>query len=223
MQDIAQALSNSLSRDGVGAMRAPLDMGGFKVQNTAPGTGPSDLATLGQAASPIGAVFDFAGSVVPNGYLLCYGQAVSRTDYAALYAVLGVVWGSGDGTTTFNLPDLRGRVSAGKDDMGGTAAARLDSVLTGSQLGAVGGEQKHTLTTPEMPYHSHPVNDPGHSHNYTAVSGSGGIGSGQAFGQSSQNTSISGTGITLASVGGDGAHNNVQPTAVLNKIIKAAL
>ena len=96
-------------------------------------------------ALPAGAVIPYAGSSAPANWLLCGGQAVSRTDYAALFAVIGTTYGSGNGSTTFNLPDLRGRVIAGEDDMGGTAANRLTSAtsgITGTTLGAAGGDER---------------------------------------------------------------------------------
>ena len=74
-------------------------------------------------AVPAGAVMPFAGSTAPAGWLLCFGQAVSRSQYGELFAVLGTSYGVGDGSTTFNLPDLRGRVVAGVDNMGGSAAS----------------------------------------------------------------------------------------------------
>lgn len=83
-----------------------------------------------------GVIFDFAGSTAPDGFIMCYGQAISRTTYAALFAVIGVTFGPGDGSTTFNVPDLRGRVIAGKDDMGGTAASRLNVNTTGTSTAA---------------------------------------------------------------------------------------
>jgi len=99
---------------------------------------------------------------------LCYGQAVSRTTYADLYAVVGTTYGSGDGSTSFNLPDLRGRVIAGQDDMGGLSANRLTGTsggVDGDVLGASGGFQQHTLITNEMPIHTHLQN--GHQHSIT--------------------------------------------------------
>ena len=83
--------------------------------------------------TPTGCVFSFARSTAPSGWLLCYGQAVSRTTYAALFAVISTTYGVGDGSSTFNLPDLRGRSVAGKDDMGGSAASVLNVTLTGTR------------------------------------------------------------------------------------------
>lgn len=92
------------------------------------------------AATPPGIVWPFAGSVAPSGFLLCYGQAISRTAFARLYSVIGTTFGAGDGTTTFNVPDLRGRVVAGVGNMGGTEAGRLSSYM-GSGLGGAAGAQ----------------------------------------------------------------------------------
>jgi microcystin-dependent protein len=88
-----------------------------------------------------GEVKPFAGTTAPAGYLLCFGQAISRTAYAGLFAVLSTTYGVGDGSTTFNLPDLRGRVAAGKDDMGGSSAGRLPN-SGGTVLGAASGAEK---------------------------------------------------------------------------------
>jgi microcystin-dependent protein len=208
-----------------------------------------------------GVVLPFAGAVAPDGWMLCHGQAVSRTAHAHLFAVVGTTYGSGDGSTTFNLPDLRGRVAAGKDNMGGTAASRLAagaSGVNGATLGAAGGAETHALTVPQMPLHAHGVSDPthahtvydpghahgvydpGHSHTYDRVSVANGQGSqvGTANNHLTGSTSVSGTGISIAAAGtgigiyaagtgisiqnagGGGAHNNTQPTIVLNHIIK---
>jgi microcystin-dependent protein len=84
-----------------------------------------------QGGFPTGGFIPFAGTVAPSGWLMCYGQSVSRSSYAALFSVIGTSYGSGDGSTTFNVPDLRGRTTAGKDDMGGTAAGVLNVTLSG--------------------------------------------------------------------------------------------
>lgn len=227
LQDLASAITGSLSRDGLGGMRSALDYGGYRAINMADGSNDTDGATVGQlsqASIPIGSVIDFAGSAAPAGYLLCYGQEVSRSTYSALFSAIGVAWGSGNGTTTFNLPDLRGRVSAGKDDMGGSNANRLPG-LSGTTLGASFGASTVTLTTGQMPTHSHGVSDPGHTHEYSQVlnggdraqAGGGSIGNFQG----PSPTGSSNTGIAINNSGSGEAHPNVQPSAILNKIIKA--
>jgi microcystin-dependent protein len=158
---------------------------------------------------PVGAVSAYAGATAPDGWLLCYGQAVSRTTYSALFTAISTTYGTGDGSTTFNLPDLRGRVVAGQDDMGGSSANRLTNQsggLDGDTLGATGGAETHTLTTAEMPAHTHA----------TASRVDGTLGSSQTFQQGAAQQSS----VATDSKGGDGAHNNVQPTIVLNYIIK---
>jgi microcystin-dependent protein len=97
------------------------------------------------------------------------GQALSRAIYAALFAVYGTTFGAGDGSTSFNVPDLHGRTVIGRDDMGGTAASRVTAAVSGLDgvtLGATGGDQRiptHTHPVTEAP-HSHGVTDPGHTH-----------------------------------------------------------
>lgn len=96
-------------------------------------------------AVPIGVVNPFAGATAPSGWLLCFGQAVSRSQYSALFAVLNTTYGAGDGSTTFTLPDMRGRAVAGKDDMGGSTAGRITAAVTGvsgTTLGNAGGDQR---------------------------------------------------------------------------------
>lgn len=105
-----------------------------------------------------GMVMPYAGLTAPTGWLLAYGQEVSRTTYADLYAAIGTTYGVGDGTTTFNLPDLRGRVVAGQDDMGGTSANRMTSGeggINGDTLGASGGNDSVTLTGAQSGIASH--------------------------------------------------------------------
>lgn len=194
----------------------------------------------GGALVPAGVILPYAGASAPTGYLLCYGQAVSRSTYATLFTAIGTAYGIGDGTTTFNVPDLRGRIPAGKDDMGGSAASRLTSTTMtpdGVTLAAVGGTQTHTLTAGEsavLTYTSTPT-DPGHLHDGLRNSGVAtdsrqstdyGAGAGGAMrfgGGGNQISTVSATtGITVATTSnaGGGAHLNVQPTIITNFIIK---
>jgi microcystin-dependent protein len=152
------------------------------------------------ASNPIVDVVTLRGAMVmwgiasaPTGWLLCDGSAVSRSTYAALFAILSTTYGVGDGSTTFNLPDLRGRVPVGKN------------AATFSSLGATGGEETHVLTTPEMPSHTHgvPFDTGGSGFVVPAQQGNGANGR-----------------ITSDATGGGGAHNNLPPYLVLNFIIK---
>jgi microcystin-dependent protein len=159
---------------------------------------------------PSGTLQPFAGATSPDGWLLCFGQAIARTGvYADLFAALGITHGVGNGSTTFNLPDLRGRVPAGKDNMGGTSASRLITNVTGGTLGAAGGSESHTLTTDQMPSHAH-AEDGAHNNTVTTAYASGS----NNFLQTGSVTRNTG------STGGGGAHNNTQPTIILNYIIK---
>ena len=101
---------------------------------------------------PIGGVMDFAGSAAPAGWLLCFGQLVSTTTYAALFAVLSTTYGSGAGT--FGIPDYRGRSIFGQDNMGGSAANRITAAVgnfDGTVLGNSGGLQINSLSTNNLP------------------------------------------------------------------------
>lgn len=105
-------------------------------------------ATSGSSSLPVGVVLPYALSTAPTGFLLCSGQAVSRTTYAALFAAIGTTYGSGDGSTTFNVPDCRGRAIIGLDDLGGSAASRVSAATS---LGQTGGAE--STSTP--PAHTH--------------------------------------------------------------------
>jgi microcystin-dependent protein len=180
---------------------------------------------------PIGGVLPYTGTTAPNSnFVLPYGQAISRTTYSSLFSLLSTTFGSGDGSTTFNVPDLRGRVVAGADGMGGVSANRLTDAVAGMDaLGDAGGAQSHTLSTSEMPAHSHGVTDPGHNHGFsnnpfyggtsTATPAGGGSTASPSGAQTVSITSNT-TGISIQNNGGGGAHNNVQPTIVLNYLLR---
>ncbi len=223
--------------------------------------------TTAYDAPPTGMIAPFAGATVPDGWLLCDGAAVSRTTYAALFAVISTTYGAGDGTSSFNLPDLRGRVALGRDDMGGMAVNRAQltttlsttngsnaaevasssnlsigmvvisasvpagttvtaisgttvtmsanatataagavarfSLLSDAQsLGGTGGAQTHALVTAQMPAHTHTYTDVQSAGSNTLPAGG--------------NVGISNTSAT----GGNQPHPNVQPSIVLNYLIR---
>jgi microcystin-dependent protein len=166
----------------------------------------------------------YAGSTAPTGTLLCDGTAVNRTTYLNLFAVIGTTFGSGDGVTTFNLPNAENRSIIGA---GGTYS-----------VGATGGSATHTLTTAELPAHthtqdahSHTVTDPGHTHTNTGVTTTtaGGITAGVNCGSNTTAATINAasTGITInnatptnQNTGGGLSHNNLPPHLALIMIIK---
>ena len=147
---------------------------------------------------PTGAVLSYAGATAPTGFLISDGSAISRSEYSGLFTAIGTTFGVGDGTTTFNIPDMRGRVPVGV--LGG------DSNF--GSLNSSGGAKTHTLTTGEMPNHRHEITVRRSSDSPWA-----GIGGAQ------HNTGSTYTGYT-ARTGGGQAHNNLQPYRVLNFIIK---
>lgn len=130
----------------------------------------ADLATsLQNLLVPVGSVFPYAGSSAPSQYLLCDGSEVSQTTYSALFSAVGTAYNLGDEQVgNFRVPDLRGRVPAGKDNMGGTAASRMTSAgsgIDGTALGASGGAQTHTLSSTQSGLPAHSANaDGGHTH-----------------------------------------------------------
>lgn len=159
------------------------------------------MGVLEKRSTPSGAILQYAASTAPTGWLLCDGTAVSRVDYADLFAVIGTTYGTGNGSTTFNLPNLKGRVPAGRD------ASQTEF----TPLGKTGGAKTHTLSVAEMPSHTHVQTGQTIWRN---------IGFGQPLnGSSLGNAQDSGAYSTEAS-GGNAAHNNLPPYLVLNHIIK---
>ena len=182
-----------------------------KIQDGAVTSAKLDAAAV-SVLMPTGSIMPFAGASAPTGYLLCDGSAQPRqvnNVNTALFNVCQLTYGVGDGASTFNIPDLRGRVIAGQDDMGGASANRLTGLsggLDGDTLGASGGSESHQLTTAEMPAHTHAIKQD--------IALQRGDSSSEAAAAAPNLNGTSG------STGGDGAHNNVQPTIILNYIIK---
>jgi len=163
---------------------------------------------------PTGSVSAFAGATAPAGWLFCDGSAVSREEHSDLFGVIGTTYGTGDGSTTFNLPNLSGRVPVGVDS---TQEEFED-------LGQTGGEKTHTLTTDEIPSHTHSMyynTAPGGSayssfsllQNVQSPHSTVGWGAGAPF---SPNRAIG-----INATGGGQEHNNLQPYLVLQFVIKA--
>jgi microcystin-dependent protein len=179
---------------------------------------------------PIGASIDYWGTTAPNSsFVLAYGQAISRSTYSTLFSLFSTTFGSGDGSTTFNVPDLRGRVVAGADAMGGVAASRLTDAVAGmDSLGDAGGAQSTTLVTANLPP-------------YTP---SGSLTGSQSFGNIQQNSStyqpqgggsgvaafannvsivVLGSGFSFSGTAQGGTSTpftNVQPTIIANKLLR---
>lgn len=168
--------------------------------------GGGDADTLdGQTAAeltPPGAMMPYGGSSDPTGWFLCDGRAVSRTTYSTLFGVTGTTYGVGDGSTTFNIPDFRGRAPIGPDDMG-TAQGNAGRVGSNDALGQSSGADTHTLTEAQMPAHTHST-------------GQSLLGGGTTAFLAGGNGIVQITGST----GGGNAHNNMQPYQVANYIIK---
>lgn len=157
------------------------------------------------APIPPGMVAPYAGTSVPGGWLLCNGQTVSRATYADLFAAIGTMYGVGDGSTTFAVPNLQRRVVVGS---GGTGTATL-----GNAVGNTGGSETHALTTAELAAHTHNLVPGGVTVRVTDLSSGGTIGF-------TAGTRVNYDIAATQSAGSGTAHNNIQPSIVLNYLIK---
>lgn len=175
----------------------------IRTANSPSGWSPwSKIATPGmpESVGMTGEIKIWPVNTVPTGWLACDGAAVSRTTYAKLFAILGTTYGAGDGTTTFNTPNMKGRVPVGLD----TGQTEFDVI------GETGGEKTHTLTVPEMPSHTHAMQGTG-----ALTDGSVGtsyvVNNGSFYGFRTDQPD---------NTGGGGAHNNLQPYLTVRYIIK---
>lgn len=158
------------------------------------------LAKTTDVIETTGVIKMWSTNSAPTGYLICDGTAVSRATYSGLFAVIATDFGVGNGTTTFNLPNYKGRVPLGRD----SADANFD--ILGNSPTTYVGEKTHTLTTPEMPAHTH----------NTQVGVAGGATATVASKVDTNSLEF----IATTSTGGGGVHNNIQPYSVINFIIK---
>lgn len=272
LEDLESAMSARLMRSGVAPMTGALKItdgavgspavqfssntstGIYKTTNgigvSVNGTKVAEFTSSG-IGRMIGELIPYTGLTAPDGWVLAYGQTLSRTTYADLWtfaqaeiAAGNTLFNNGNGTTTFGIGDLRGRVVAASDVMGGPAAGRLTTTtMTSAGLGGTGGTQTVTLTTAEMPshYHSANIGDPGHTHSLSNVASTVNAASRGSFftgvGGSAttlyyDTPSLGGnyTGVYITSSNGDGntfsaglggSHRNVQPTIICNYILYA--
>lgn len=160
---------------------------------------------------PIGSIMPYTSKTTPSNWLPCNGQAVSRTTYADLFAIIGEQYGSGDGSTTFNVPDLNDyKVPIGYD--------RFEEQSSRMNLGTTGGEETHKLTVDEMPshYHSGLKWAAPDAQNINLIAGSGGH-----LLEPKWNSGADNSPIYTGASGSNQAHNNMQPYVTTNYIIKA--
>lgn len=202
------AVTGNFSVSGNSSLTGTLDVTGTSTVTslTASGTITADKIVLSDFTEsfnliPAGFLAPFAMITAVNGWLVCDASAVSRTTYPALFAAIGTTWGAGDGSTTFNLPSLYGRTLVGSN-------GATDAVL-GNSIGNLGGTRTHTLVTAEMPAHTHTHSLAGAAAGATA---GGGV--------SALTTNIGSAGTT-DNTGGNGAHNNIQPSAIVSYRIRA--
>ncbi|WP_426418191.1 phage tail protein [Bradyrhizobium genosp. A] len=189
---------------------------------------------------PLAAGMDYWATTTPSSsFAFATGQAISRTTYAALFALIGTTYGGGDGSTTFNLPDKRGRVSAGFDN--GDITGRLNGAfgVNAAALGSAGGEQGHTLTAAEIPaitstasptlavattLNNYVASNSG-DNTLVSAGGSGGVAAvslngGPTVSKLGATGTATGTVSSASNNTGGAAHNNIQPTIVCNYIMR---
>lgn len=178
-----------------------------------------DLIDAIKEAVPAGLIAPTGRAAAPTGWLMCNGQAVSRATYAELFNAIGTTYGAGDGSSTFNVPDLRGRVPVGEDGSAGRLSAS-------DARGNSGGEEKHTLTTAELAAHDHPMVSSNAGGAATSINGSGDAlashGGPAVNGPMLLRGGDSGfyAALGIGANGGGGAHNNMQPYQVVNFMIR---
>lgn len=209
MSDLATYISANHSITQINNITYPVSDGSAGQFMITDGAGTLSFTTMASVMAA-GMVIPYAGITAPSGWLFCYGQTLLRADYADLFTAIADTYGSTD-STNFLLPDLRGRVIAGQDDMGGVSSDRLTNQtggLDGDTLGATGGTETHTLALTELPDSYYWNNNlPSVDDNVDRYAGI------------NYTPRVADT-TTHTTQGGGNAHNNVQPTLILNYLIK---
>jgi len=184
---------------------------------------------FGASGIPTGGGCDWYAATAPTGYLLCDGSAVSRTTYSALFSVIGTTWGAGDGSSTFNLPDTRGRIivglgtnsdvaALGQSDGAALATRRVKHSHTNGLTWSGSFAGTNANTGGRSAAHTHGISDPGHSHVDTGIPGTTGAPDGNRRTQSTDqwpgfvsnfanSTAAATTGISMGTESADHSHN----------------
>lgn len=209
-----------------------LSLDSNRISDVATPTSANDAANKAyvDAAMPTGTMVQYIADTAPSGWMLCDGTAISRTTYSVLFDLIGTAYGAGNGSTTFNIPDLRGRIPMGAgtglgNGSSGTGAPTGTS-LTARSRGAWGGGETHTLTSGELASHSHSAgtltipahtHDSGtlamasHTHSFTpsGTVSSHNHGAGTLTFEYGSNTSTANTGRTFSQVAGTGTFESI--------------
>lgn len=253
VNDIGQEMTNSIAIQGETVMTASLNLGANTIINLAPGVASTDAANVGQLGllTPIGAIFAYPSATAPSAsYMLCNGAAISRSTYSSLFTLIGTTFGAGDGSTTFNIPNLTGRMVQGVGTASGGSGSF--SPTLGQAAGNVNGtatlvtanlaSHNHTLTDPTHTHgnaahthtaatssHSHTISDPGHAHTYQewGLSGGNPVNASATYlqGNTGAATGAATTGISVNAVGNIGvtvAANTITISAAATGITLAA-
>lgn len=149
--------------------------------------------------APAGIILPYGGASAPTGWLLCDGTAVSRTTYARLFSILSTTFGAGDGSTTFNVPDLRGRFPLGADNMGGSSANRVTDAEADTVGSASGSATALVAHTHDLSNHTHTI---AHTHTVSVNNSGTSAGNTRAEGSSAAETGTFNTGASSAATSG---------------------
>jgi microcystin-dependent protein len=161
------------------------------------------LQAITLLSTPTATILDYAGATAPTGFLMADGVEVSRTTYARLFGIIGITYGAGNGTTTFNLPDARGRVVIGIDGSANRMTSASKGGANADTLGGTGGSETHLLTLNELPKIA--IRDQIVTNGSLLENAIGG----------------DNYDINFRTIGSDDPHSNTQPWIALNKIIRA--